>query len=88
MADHSPTQDQIQNVYQPKDALGAAIKATTVTAAAGAFVSTIQNTLTRQNVGAMGAFTKFGGTTAVFGTPSPREMEYTDMKGHGSQDRY
>lgn len=67
MADHTPNQDQITDLYQPKDAIGAAIKATAVTGAAGAFMSTIQNTLTRQNVGAMGAFTRFGGTTAVFG---------------------
>ncbi|KAI7483017.1 TBCC-domain-containing protein [Hortaea werneckii] len=66
MADHTPNQDQVESIYQPKDAVGSAIKATSVTAAAGAFISTIQNTLTRQNVGAMGAFTRFGGTTATF----------------------
>lgn len=53
--------------YQPKDALGAAIKATMVTGAAGTFISTIQNTLTKQNVGAFGIFTRTGGTIAVFG---------------------
>lgn len=68
MADHTPSQDHAESIYQPKDAVGSAIKATSVTAAAGAFISTIQNTLTRQNVGAMGAFTRFGGTTATFGT--------------------
>jgi len=60
-------QDQIESVYQPKDAISSAVKATAITAGAGAFVSTIQNTLTRQNYGAFGAFTRFGGTTAVFG---------------------
>jgi len=54
-------------VYIPKDAVSATIHATMVTTGAGAFVSTIQNTLTRQNVGAMGMFTKTGGTIAVFG---------------------
>lgn len=53
--------------FEPKDALGAAIKATMVTGAAGTFISTIQNTLTKQNVGAFGIFTKTGGTIAVFG---------------------
>ncbi|KAH0361975.1 hypothetical protein KCU89_g19163, partial [Aureobasidium melanogenum] len=53
--------------YRPKDALGASIKAGMITTGAGLFVSTIQNTLTKQNYGAMGAFTKFGGTTAVYG---------------------
>src|ERR1700710_1489021 len=61
MADHTPTQDQIEEGYHPKDAIGGAVKATAVTAAAGVFISTIQNTLTRHNVGAMGAFTRFGG---------------------------
>lgn len=53
--------------YQPKDAIGATVKAAMITTAAGAFVSTIQNTLTRQNVGAMGIFTRTGSTIAVFG---------------------
>lgn len=68
MADHAD-QDQRPGAeqYQPKDAVGAAIKATLVTGGAGAFVSTIQNTLTKQNVGAFGIFTRTGGTIAVFG---------------------
>jgi len=67
MADHTPVQNQVEETYHAKDSIGAAVKAVGVTGAAGAFVSTIQNTLTKQNVGAMGAFTRFGGTTAVFG---------------------
>jgi hypothetical protein len=58
---------QEEQPYRPKDALGAAIKAGMITTGAGLFVSTIQNTLTKQNYGSMGAFTKFGGTTAVYG---------------------
>jgi hypothetical protein len=56
--------DQEQSIaqYHPKDAVGGAVKATLVTGAAGAFVSTIQNTLTKQNVGAFGVFTRTGGT--------------------------
>jgi hypothetical protein len=63
---------QEEEQYHPKDALGSAIKATAITTGAGLFVSTIQNTLTKQNHGAMGAFTKFGGTTAVYGTRQSR----------------
>ncbi|CAK4034924.1 probable NADH-ubiquinone oxidoreductase 213 kDa subunit [Lecanosticta acicola] len=59
-------QDQITGVYQPKDAVGAAIKATAVTGAAGAFISAIQNTLTKQNVGAMAFLTRTGGTIWTF----------------------
>jgi hypothetical protein len=66
-------QDQVEGIYQPKDAVGAAIKATGVTSLAGLFVSTIQNTLTKQNVGAFGVFTRTGGTIAVFGTSFPGE---------------
>lgn len=66
MAEHVE-EEQLSAGYQPKDALGAAIKATMVTGAAGTFISTIQNTLTKQNVGAFGIFTRTGGTIAVFG---------------------
>ncbi|MCJ1432617.1 hypothetical protein MMC27_001974 [Xylographa pallens] len=54
------------NVYQPKDAVTAGIKSTLVTGAAGALVSSVQNTLTKQNVTAWGIFTRTGGTIAVF----------------------
>ncbi|KAM0716091.1 hypothetical protein Q7P37_008605 [Cladosporium fusiforme] len=52
--------------YHPKDAVGSAIKATLVTGGAGAFISTIQNTLTKQNVGAFGVFTRSGSTIGIF----------------------
>ncbi|KAK4990877.1 hypothetical protein LTR66_005367 [Elasticomyces elasticus] len=58
--------DTEEITYQPQDALASTIKATMITTAAGAFVSTIQNTLTKQNVGAMGVFSRTGGTIAVF----------------------
>lgn len=61
--------DQRTDDYHPKDAVGNAIKATLVTGGAGAFISTIQNTLTKQNVGAWGVFTRSGGTIGVFGMP-------------------
>ncbi|MCJ1394976.1 hypothetical protein MMC18_007857 [Xylographa bjoerkii] len=54
------------NVYQPKDAVTAGIKSTLVTGAAGALISSVQNTLTKQNVTAWGIFTRTGGTIAVF----------------------
>ncbi|KAK3115274.1 hypothetical protein LTR53_005545 [Teratosphaeriaceae sp. CCFEE 6253] len=66
MADHDVPQDQIQEMYEPKDAISATIKATGVTGAAGAFVSAIQNTLVRHNAGSWGAVTRFGSTTALF----------------------
>jgi len=52
--------------YRPKDAISATIRSTMVTAGAGAIISGVQNTLTKQNVGAFGILTKTGGTIAVF----------------------
>lgn len=68
-------EEHSEHAYHPQDAIGGAVKATLLTGGAGAFVSTVQNTLTRHNVGALGAFTRFGGTTAVFGRSRafPRE---------------
>lgn len=59
--------DQIVGVYQPKDAIGPTITALGVTGSAGAFVSAIQSTLTKQNVGAMSFITRTGGSIALFG---------------------
>lgn len=63
--------DSTEERYQPKDAIGGTIKATMITTGAGAFVSAIQNTLTKQNVGGMAIFTRTGSTIAVFGTILP-----------------
>jgi hypothetical protein len=80
--DHHPpaSADQIEDVYHPKDAIGAALKATAITTSFGLFVSAIQNTLTRQNVGAMGTFTRYGSTTAVFG-----RFSITGLAGEGEE---
>ena len=59
--------DHTEDSYHPRDAVGGAIKATLVTGTGGAFVSAVQNTLTKQNVGAWGVFTRTGGTVATFG---------------------
>ena len=53
--------------YQPKDAIQASIKTTLITGSAGLLFAAVQNTLTRQNIGAFGVFTKFGGTIGLFG---------------------
>lgn len=52
--------------YHTVDALSPAIKATTITGSAGIMVAAVQATLTRQNIGALGAFTRYGPTIAVF----------------------
>lgn len=60
-------QDQPEELYEPKDAVGATVKSTLVAGTAGTFVSAIQNVLSKQNVGAFGVFTRTGGTIATFG---------------------
>ncbi|KAK1766450.1 Tim17/Tim22/Tim23/Pmp24 family-domain-containing protein [Phialemonium atrogriseum] len=52
--------------YHPKDAVSAAVTGTIVTGSAGLFVSAIQNSLQKRNVGAWGIFTRTGGTIATF----------------------
>lgn len=61
MAEHEEHQ------YHPKDAIGDTIQATLVTGGAGLFVSSVQNTLRKQNIGAFGVFTRTGGTVGTFG---------------------
>ena len=56
-----------ERLYHPKDAVTEGIKSTMITGGAGALVSAVQNTLTKQNVTAWGIFTRTGGTIAVFG---------------------
>ena len=54
--------------YHPQDALSGSIRAATLGGAAGLFYSAIGNTLTKQNIGAFGVFTRFGGNIGLFGT--------------------
>jgi hypothetical protein len=61
------TLDQRTDDYHPQDALGHAVKATAISGGAGLFISTIQNTLTKQNAGAWGVFTRSGSTIGIFG---------------------
>ena len=56
-----------EQTYQPQDAIAIGINSTLVTGGVGTFVSAIQNTLTRQNIGPMKVFTRTGTTIAVFG---------------------
>lgn len=55
-------------IYQPKNAVNQTVKATMITGGAGLFASAIQNTLTKENIGAFGVFTRTGGTIATFGS--------------------
>ncbi|KAF8461075.1 hypothetical protein BDZ91DRAFT_772931 [Kalaharituber pfeilii] len=52
--------------YEPKDALGRGVQGTLVVGSAGALMSAVQNSLAKQNVGAIGFITRTGSTIAVF----------------------
>jgi hypothetical protein len=59
--------DDHGHAYHPKDAIGESSRAAFKTGVIGAMFSGIQATLTKQNIGAFGAVTKYGGTMAMFG---------------------
>lgn len=53
--------------YYPKDAISESVRSAKFTGSAGLLLAAVQNTLARENVGAFGIFTRFGGTIALFG---------------------
>ncbi|KAL0635929.1 hypothetical protein Q9L58_005067 [Maublancomyces gigas] len=52
--------------FKPRDTIGLATKGTLILGGTGLFVSAVQNTLTKQNVGPFGVITRTGGTIATF----------------------
>ncbi|KAF2737904.1 NADH-ubiquinone oxidoreductase 213 kDa subunit [Polyplosphaeria fusca] len=52
--------------YHPVDTLASTASTTMQTALCGAMIAGVQNTLRKQNVGAMGIFTKSGGVIALY----------------------
>jgi hypothetical protein len=57
----------IEGEYQEESALGAGFTVGLQSAAVGLFVSAVQNSLHSHNKGAMGVFTRTGGTIGLFG---------------------
>ena len=53
--------------YVPQDTLSNTVTTTLQTTAAGAILAGVQNTLRRQNVGAMGIITRSGHIIAIYG---------------------
>lgn len=62
-----PAMAEQQPTYHPRDTLHSTGNAMLQTAAAGAIIAGVQNTLRKQNVGAMGIITRSGGIIALFG---------------------
>lgn len=59
-------------IYKPEETIHEALRAGFVTGSGGLVVAAVRNSLTRQNVGALGMFTIYGGTIGYFsiGTPN------------------
>lgn len=57
---------QDEEGYHPVDAITPTVKSAGITGFAGLFIASIQSTLTKRNIGALGAFTHYGGTIATF----------------------
>lgn len=55
--------------YHPVDALKAGIQGAMITGAAGVFAAGIKNATRKQNYGALGIFTRSGGTIFTFSKP-------------------
>jgi len=58
--------EPIPDHYQPRDAIAATARSGKFTGMAGLLIAAVQNTMARENVGAFGIFTRFGGTIALF----------------------
>lgn len=58
-------------LYQPQDAIAKTVKSAVVVGGAGLLLAAVQNSVSKQNVGAFGVFSRFGGTFALFGTAHP-----------------
>lgn len=56
-----------QETFHPRDALSNTASTTLQTTALGAVMAGVQNTLRKQNVGAMGILTRSGGIIALYG---------------------
>lgn len=57
--------------FHQHDAIKSGIKGSLFGGGAGLITSAVQNSLAKRNVGAMGVFTRTGGTVAMFSTSLP-----------------
>ena len=67
LASPQPILDDEEEAFHPYDTVSRTIRTTLTTGSAGLLVSAVQNTLSRQNVGAFGVVTRYGVATALFG---------------------
>jgi hypothetical protein len=88
MSTDTPSHDEH---YHSKDALSPSLDAALKIGFIGAVFSGVQASLTKQNIGIFGAFTKYGATTAVFGnfhiSPQLNDTALTDDHIFSQQQR-
>ena len=68
-----------ENTYHPQDAIQEGLKTGLVGAITGFGISAVQNTLAKRNVGALGVFTRTGGTIVTFGIISSQNLRATAL---------
>ena len=61
------SRDLVDETYHPQDAIGNGIKASSLAGAAGLFMSAIQNSTAKHNVGTFGVISRTGSSVALFG---------------------
>lgn len=69
--------------YHPVDAVKTGIQGAMVTGAAGLFAAGIRNATRKQNVGALGVFTKSGGMILTFSTRPSTLPSTPPLRGLG-----
>ena len=74
--------------YQAQDAISSSIQSAVVAGSGGFLMAAVQNTVQRQNVGAFGVMTKFGGTTATFSMQYWRLLHYRCGRLMGNSCRW
>ena len=63
--------------FERRDAIGLGAKGVLIVGGVGAIVSGVQNSLSKQNVGAFGIITRTGGTIVTFGISARLHPPYT-----------
>jgi len=64
--------------FERRDAIGQGVKGSLIMGGVGSILSGVQNSLAKQNIGAMGVITRTGGTIAIFGMLNAVPAEEAD----------
>jgi len=61
--------------FERRDAIGQGVKGSLIMGGVGSIMSGVQNSLAKQNIGALGVLTRTGGTIAIFGMSNAMPTE-------------